>query len=347
MVHRTLKRASIAALALIALAYTRSPAIGQSVEQFYQGRQIKFVVGSAGGGGYEFYARLLAKHIGRYIPGRPAFILQTMPGAGGAIAANYLYNFAQQDGSEIAMLGRATITQTLLEPDDASIRFDPMQFNWIGSPQQEVGLILVRQPSRVKTIKDLLSNEVIVSGTTRMGPPSFYPRVLNNLLGTKFTVIEGYKSSQEALLALERGEVSGHASGSSAAPFRQRIAPWVKDGLVNVIAQIGLQRDEDYPEVPSVFEMATTDEQRKIMQLLFAQQIVAWPLVGPPKMPPERVAAFREGFSKVMLDKDFLDDASKSALIIKPVSGAVIDSLRNQIFKTPQAIIEKTRDLMK
>lgn len=350
MGHFSIRKSGLVAFALTALTaliIACAPAVGQSLEDFYRGRQVKFIVGSAGGGGYEFYARILAKHIGRHIPGNPSFILQTMPGAGGAIAANYLYNLAQRDGSEIAMLGRATITQTLLEPDEASIRFDPKQFNWIGSPQQEVGLILIRQPSPVKRIEDLRTFDVIVSGTTRMGPPSFYPRVLNQLLGMKFNVVEGYKSSQEALLALERGEVSGHASGSSAAPFRQRVAPWVKDGLVSIVAQIGLQRDEEYPDIPTVFELATMDEQRGVMQLLFAQQVVAWPLVAPPNMPAPRLAAFRNAFNKVMIDKDFLDDAARSALIIRPVNGEEIDSLLDKVFKTPEAIIAKTRDLMK
>ena len=341
------RKLTIAALILSALAIVQAPAYAQMGEDFYRGRQVKFIVGSAGGGGYEFYARLLAKHLGRFIPGNPTFLLQSMPGAGGAVAANYLYNLAQQDGSEIAMLGRAVITQTLLEPDEAGIKFDPKQFKWIGSPQQEVGLILVRQPSPVKLIEDLKRHEVIVSGTTHMGPPSFYPRVLNHLLGTRFTVIEGYKSSQEALLALERGEVSGHASGSSAAPFRQRIAPWAKDGLVKVVAQIGLQRDEEYPDTPTVFELATTDEQRSVMQLLFAQQVVAWPVVAPPKSPEARVALLREAFNKAMADRDFLEDAARAALIIKPVSGADIDALLDKIFQTPDAVVAKTRALMK
>jgi tripartite-type tricarboxylate transporter receptor subunit TctC len=225
-------------IALCASSFALTPA---SAASFYEGKRINFIVGGTAGAGLDSYVRFIARHMSKHIDGRPETVVQTMPGAGGAVAANYLYNIAQQDGSEIAMLGRATITQTLLEPDDASIKFDPRQFKWIGSPQQEVGLILVRQPSPVNGIEDLRRHEVIVSGTTRMGPPSFYPRVLNHLLGTKFTVIEGYKSSQEALLALERGEVSGHASGSSAAPFRQRVAPWVKDGLVSIVAQIGLQ----------------------------------------------------------------------------------------------------------
>ena len=337
----------LAALTAICLACSGLQAAAQSVEDFYRGRQVRFIVGSAGGGGYEFYSRLLAKHLGRFMPGNPVFILQNMPGAGGAIAANHMFNLAAQDGSEIGMLGRAVATQTLLEPDDSSIKFDPLQFKWIGTPQQEVGLIVLRQPSPIKSIQDLLQQEVVVSGTTRMGPPSFYPRVLNRLVGTRFKVIEGYKSSQEALMAVERGEVSGHASGSSAAPFRQRIAPWIQSGLVKVVAQIGMQRDEDYPDTPTVFELASTDEQRAIMRLLFAQQVVAWPVVAPPKVPAERVAALREAFDKVMQDKEFLEDARRAALIIKPVSGAAIDELLASIFQTPQEIVAKTRDLMK
>jgi tripartite-type tricarboxylate transporter receptor subunit TctC len=334
-------------LTLAALVAISSPGASQSLEEFYKGRQIKFVVASAGGGGYDFYSRLLAKHLGRFIPGNPTFVIQNMPGAGGTVAANYLYNVAAQDGSEIAMLGRATATQPLLEPDDTAIKFNPLQFNWIGSPQQEVGLILVRQPSPIKTIGDLRTHEILVSGTTHMGPPSFYPRVLNRLVGTKFNVVEGYASSQEALLALERGEVSGHASGSSAAPFRQRIAPWIKDGTVKVVAQIGLQRDEDYSDTPTVFELAQTDEQRSIMKLLFAQQIIAWPVVAPPKMPAGRVAVLRSAFEKAMVDKEFLEDAARASLIIKPVSGASIDQLLASIFRTPDDIVAKTRLLMK
>ena len=177
------------------------------------------------------------------MPGNPLFVMQNMPGAGGVIVANYLYNIAPHDGSEIGMVARAASTQPLLDPKDRGPKYVATKFNWIGTPQQEVGLLIVRQPSRIQSIADLKSQELVLGGTSPAAPTSYYPRLMNKLLGTKFKVVDGYKGSQEALLALERGEVEGHSSGSSAAPLRERIAPWIKDGKVKILAQIGLERD--------------------------------------------------------------------------------------------------------
>ena len=332
---------------LAALTASTSSSHGQSVDDFYKGRQLKFIVGSAGGGGYEFYSRLLTRHMTRFIPGNPHFVIQNMPGAGGVIAANYLFNIAPQDGSEIGMVGRATATQTLLQPEDTSVKFAPRQFKWIGSPQQEVGLLLVRLPSPINTIGDLRKHEVIVSGTARMGPPSFYPRVMNGLLGTKFKVIEGYKSSQEALLALERGEVAGHASGSSAGPLRERIDPWIKAGQVKVVAQIGITRDSEFSGVPTVLELAETEEQRAVLRLIFAQQVLAWPIVAPPRTPGERVTALRHAFDRSVADLEFLEEARKAGLMINPVSGKAADEFLAEVYMTSDDVVSATRNLMK
>ena len=331
---------------LTLFAAIATPSHAQSPEKFYKDRQLKFIVGSAGGGGYEFYSRLLTRHMTRFIPGNPRFVIQYMPGAGGVIASNYLFNVAPQDGSEIGMVGRATATQTLLQPDNTAVKFAPREFKWIGSPQQEVGLLIVRLPSPVNLITDLKKHEVILSGTGRMAPPSFYPRVMNGLLGTKFKVVEGYKSSQEALLALERGEVSGHSSGSSAGPLRERIGPWVKAGQVKVVAQIGMERDSAFSDVPTVLELAETDEQRAVLRLLFAQQVLAWPIVAPPKTPADRVDALRLAFDRSVTDVDFLVVAKKTGLLINPVSGKAADEFLTEVYKTPDDIVSATRKLM-
>jgi tripartite-type tricarboxylate transporter receptor subunit TctC len=248
--HSIAQRHLRAVLCAAATCFLAATARAEPVEEFFAGKQIKFVVGSAGGGGYESYSRLLIPYLSRHLPGHPLFIIQEMPGAAGMVAANYLYNIARHDGSEIGMVGRGVGIQPLLDPKDKAPRYVAAKFNWIGTPQQEVGLVFVRLPSPIVTMADLKSRELIVSGTTSAAAPSYYPRLMNTLLGTRFKVVEGYKSSQEALLALERGEVDGHCSGSSSATLRARMEPLVSAGKVKIIAQLGREKDPDYPDVP-------------------------------------------------------------------------------------------------
>jgi tripartite-type tricarboxylate transporter receptor subunit TctC len=332
-----------AAAALAACLATRAHA--QSVEQFYAGRQVKFFIGSAGGGGYDFYARIVGRHLTRHVPGKPNFVMFNMPGAGGVVVANHLYNIAAKDGSEIGMVARGAATQPLLDPKDRGPKYEATKFNWIGTPQQEVGLLLVRQPSPIQSLMDLKSKELVVSATSSIAPTSYYPRMINRLLGTKFKVVEGYKSSQDSLLALERGEVDGHASGSSSGALRERIAPWVKEGKVKVLAQIGLEKDPDYPDVPLIVELATTPAERQVMELIFAQQVMAWPIVAPPGTPPERVKALRDGFDATVRDPEFLADAAQQKLVINPVSGEKISELLQRIYSTPQDLLDRVAAL--
>ena len=314
-----------------------------SVASFYTNRQIRFVIGSAGGGGYDFYSRLVARYMTRHLPGNPIFVMQNMPGAAGVLAANYLYNEAHQDGSEIGMVGRAVGTLPLLDPFNAGPKYDATKFNWIGTPQQEVGLILTREPSAITTIADLRRIQLVVSGTSKDSPPSFYPKLFNGLFGTKFRVIEGYKSSQDALLALDRGEVNGHVSGSSAAPFRAHIAPFIKSGELRIIAQIGLAKDPAYPDVPLIFDLAKTAGDRQAMSLVLIQQAMAWPLVAPPNTPPDRVFALRAAFDATMKDAGFQAEAAQEKLGLNPLSGAQIGALIQQAYAAPKPVLARVR----
>jgi tripartite-type tricarboxylate transporter receptor subunit TctC len=231
--------------------------------------------------------------------------MREMPGAAGMVAANYLYNIARHDGSEIGMVGRGAGIEPLLAPKDKAQRYVASRFNWIGTPQQEVGLVLARQPSPIATMADLKQHELIVSGTTSIAAPSYYPRLMNKLFGTRFKVVEGYKSSQEALLALERGEVDGHCSGSSSATLRQQIAPSLAVGKVKILAQIGREQDPDYPDIPLILNLAPTQADRQVTELALMQQVMAWPVVAPPDVPPDRVKALRDAFEATMQDADF------------------------------------------
>jgi tripartite-type tricarboxylate transporter receptor subunit TctC len=337
-------RVSLSTVALVALL-AAAPARAQTVEEFYAGRQVKLVVGSAGGGGYEFYSRAMAPFLSRHLPGHPLFVLQEMPGAAGMVAANYLYNIARQDGSEIGMVGRGTGIEPLLDPKDKGPRYAAQKFNWIGTPQQEVGVVLARATSGVATLADLKTHELVVSGTTSAAAPSYYPRLMNKLLGTRFKVVDGYKSSQEALLALERGEVDGHCSGSVSAPLLARIEPWVKAGTVRIIAQIGREKDPEFPDVPLALDLATNATDRQLMELALTQQTMAWPLVAPPGVPADRVAALRAAFDATMRDPDFLAEAARQKLVINPVGGARIAELLGDIYALPKDMLDRAAAL--
>jgi tripartite-type tricarboxylate transporter receptor subunit TctC len=337
-------RLAAAGIAIVIL-FIVVAARAQSVEQFYAGRQVKFFIGSPGGGGYDFYSRLVGRHLSRHVPGNPIFVMQNMPGAGGVIVANYLYNIAPHDGSEIGMLARAASTQPLLEPKDRGPKYVATKFNWIGTPQQEVGLLIVRQPSSIHSLADLKTHELVLGGTSPAAPTSYYPRLMNKLLGTKFKIVDGYKGSQEALLALERGEVEGHSSGSSSGALRERIAPWIKEGKVKIFAQIGLEKDRDYPDVPLIMELATTSDERQVMELVFTQQLMAWPIVAPPGVPPERIKALRDGFDATMTDPEFLADAAQQKLVINPVSGEKLAALLDRVYATPQELLDRVAAL--
>jgi tripartite-type tricarboxylate transporter receptor subunit TctC len=339
------ERRSAIVLLVAAVCAVAMPARAEPVEEFFAGRQIKFVLGSAGGGGYESYARLLIPYLSRHLPGHPLIVLQEMPGAAGMVAANYLYNIARHDGSEIGMVGRGVGVEPLLDPKDPAPRYVAAKFNWVGSPQQEVGLVLMRLPSPIATIQDLKTHELIVSGTTAGSAPSYYPRLMNGVLGTKFKVVEGYKSSQEALLALERGEVDGHCSGSSSAPLRARIEPLVAAGKVRILAQIGREKDPDYADIPVILDLAATAADRQVLELALTQQVMAWPVVAPPGVPPDRVKALRDAFAATMADPDFVAEAGRQKLILNPISGEKIAALIDRIYASPKDVLDRVAAL--
>jgi tripartite-type tricarboxylate transporter receptor subunit TctC len=226
------------------------------------------------------------------------------------------------------------------------VKFDATKFNWLGTPQQELGLLLVSTKTPVKTVADLKTYELTVSSTGRAAATSVYPRLMNNLFGTKFKVIEGYKSSQEALLAVERGEVTGHSSGGSSAAFRARIAPWLKDGSIKVLMQLSVSKDPDYPDVPLITELATNDAEKQILELVLVQQVMGRPMLAPPNMPADRVKALRDAFDATMTDPDFVAECDKQQLEINPVGGAKLNAMLDRVYQTPKAVVDQVAELL-
>ena len=335
--------AMLASLALIAAPHARA----QAVAEFYRGKQISLVTSASVGGGYDQYARLIAKHMQRHIPGEPNIIVQNMVGAEGLRAANFLYNVAAQDGTVIGGLSRNTGLARFYDFNNAGIQFDARKFHWLGSPQQEIGLFILSTKSGLGSLDDLKTRDVTVSSTAHNSPSTIYSRILNATIGTRLKPIEGYDGSQACLMALERGEVDAHVSGGSSAPFRARIAPWLDNGEAKVIMQMGMKRDPAFADVPTAIEVESAPADKQMFEIAFAEQVMGRPFVLPPGVPRDRIVALRSAFDATMKDTEFLDDARMQHAEIDPVGGETINALLDRVYAAPPDVAARIRELIK
>jgi tripartite-type tricarboxylate transporter receptor subunit TctC len=316
----------------------------ESAAEFFHGKRINLYVSSTVGGGYDQYARLLAKHIVRHIPGEPTMVVQNMVGAEGIRAANHLYAVAEQDGTAIGALSRNIGTVQLFQP---GIQFDARQFQWIGSPQQEVGLFIISTRKGLRSLADVTTREVTASSTARNAPTSVYPRMLNALYGTRLRPVEGYPGSPEALVAFERGEVEAYVSGGTSAATLGRMMPWFKQGTATPVLQMGMKRGPNFPDVPTAIDVMTTPDAKQMFEIVFTDQVMGRPFVAPPGVPANRVAALRAGFDATMKDDAFLTEAKAQKMEIDPVSGIEITALLERVHAAPEAVIARIRELVK
>lgn len=311
------------ALVIAATLWAVTPGWAQSVAEFYAGKQITFIVGASTGGGYDTQARLVARHLGKHIPGNPTIVVQNMPGAGSLAAANYIYNAAPKDGTVIALVMRSMLLIKNWSP--ATVRFDLAQLNWIGSINSEVAVTAAWHTAPHKTVKDLFDKELIVGGTTGVDPETT-PRLFNALLGTKFKIINGYPGTTEIILAMERGEVQGIGDWSWSSMKTAR-PDWLRDKKITLLMQAALHKDPELPDVPSALEFVKNDNDRKVMELYLTQKTVARPVMAPPGIPAERLAALRAGFIALAQDQEFIADAKKARLEVAPISGEAVDKV--------------------
>lgn len=341
------KVAYLAAVLSAGIGVALSSAHAQSVEQFYKGKTVTLTTSASPGGGYDQYARLLAQFMPKYIPGHPTIVIQNMVGAEGIKAANYLYKVAPQDGSMIGGLQRNNALLKLYEPDNPGGQFDARKFHWLGSPQQETGLFIVNTSTGIKTWKDLPGKEITVSSTAHTSPTSIYARMLNAFIGSKIKPVEGYAGSQAALMAVERKETDAHISGGSSAAFRARMNPWIKKGDSRVIMQMGMARDQEYPDAPTAIEVVSKPEQKQMFEIAFAEQVMGRPFLMPPGTPQDRSNAMREAFDKTMKDPEFLAAAARQKVEIDPVTGAQINAMLDRVYASPPDIVKRIRELAK
>lgn len=336
----TLARFSPALLAGALLACGAAQAVAQSPAEFYAGKQVRLVIGYGSGGGYDTYARLLARFIGEHIPGRPTIVAQNMPGAGSRNAANWLFNVAPKDGSVIAMLSQGTpADQALGQP---GVQFDVRRFNWIGNMVVVNNIMFVSAKTGVRTLDDAKKKQLAVGATGASSPSVLYPQVSNNLLGTKFKIVSGYPGGGHINLAVERGEVDGRGSDSWAS-LKANNPDWIRDKTVNILFQIGPKRESDL-DAPLWSELAQTDEQRQILEVLSGDVAVGRPILTAPDVPPARVAALRAAFDATLKDPKFLAAAQQARMYMNSMGGVELQQIVGKIVSPSPEVIAKVKD---
>jgi tripartite-type tricarboxylate transporter receptor subunit TctC len=316
-------------------------AFGQASEPLYAGKQIRMVIGNGAGGSYDVYARVLSRHLSRHIPGNPSIINQNMPVAAGMQATNWAYTTAPKDGTVIV----ATYNSVLAEPlyNNPAVRFDPRQFEYIGSISKQQNICGTWHTNPVKTIAQAKQREVVVGASGSASDSAILPRVLNALLGTRFKVVLGY-ASNESRLAVERGEVDG-VCGLSWSTLKSSSPEWVRGKFLNLLAQTGSQRQADLPDVPLVSELVSSDEDKKAVDLLSFQQEMGRPFLMPPETPKEVVAIIRRAFDETLKDPAFLAEADKAALEVDPMTGEVMEKILKKTFAMPKELLQRAAEL--
>jgi tripartite-type tricarboxylate transporter receptor subunit TctC len=309
-------------------------------EDFYKGKQIRLIVGTAAGQDYDAWGRLIGRYIVRHIPGRPTFITENMPGAGHIIATNYLYNVAAQDGTVVGMVTRNITDAALLK--FPNVRFDPAKFNWIGSPEINHRAFFATPASGVKTAQELFEKEIVVGVTGPGQGVTTAPIILKNALGMKLKIVSGYKAPQDIVLAMEKGEVGGLVD-SIGGPNDSR-AQWIKSGKMRVL----LTMEEDPVEwlgAPTVFQFTKTEEQRQVLAFLAANLELGRPMLAPPNVPAERVNVLRRAYDATMKDPAFLKEAGAMGFEVAPQSGEKIEAMVKATMATPKDVMAKAEEM--
>ncbi len=338
--NRTRRRAFAAALVA---ALSSAPVAAQD---FYAGRTIDFVIGADVGGGYDVYARTIARHLPRAIPGAPTVVVKNMPGAGSAVAAAQLYRISPKDGSTIGALMPGAILDRILT-ENAKATFDPSKFIYLASADSGTRVCLTYQASPVKTLTDALAQTIIMGASAAGAATRDYPLMVAKSTGAKFNVVAGYKGSSDILLAMERGEVSGMC-GLDWNSLKSTKPDWLREGKINIILQTAL---EPHPElarmgVPEIWPFIKSDTDRKAVQLLVSQQVFLRSYIAPPGVPADRVAILRAAFASVLGDKDFLADAQKMKVDVNPLPGEKVQSVVEMLYATPKDVVVRAKELI-
>jgi tripartite-type tricarboxylate transporter receptor subunit TctC len=325
--------------------FVSAPVHAETVSQFYAGKTVRLVIGYAPGGGYDLYARTLARHIGRHIPGAPNIVVQNMPGAGSIKAANFLYTVAPKDGTTFGGFSRGAYLDPLLGRN-AGAQYEAPKFGWLGSISSEVGVCAFRAGAGIRSFADMRTKPFVIGSTGAGADADVFPTVLRKMFKLPMKVVAGYGGAAEIVIAITRNEVDGRCGWSWSS-----LVSWNREMLerrqINVVLQLAARKVDELADVPLVTEVAETAEHKAVLSLIVSRQTMARPYVAPPGIPPERLQALRTAFDATMQDPAFLADARRQDLEVRPVSGLEAEALLKQAYATPAELVRQTIEFMK
>ena len=337
-------RRTVMAHCACAIFWTLSAGLvrGETVADFYRGKSISLVIGTSAGNDYDYRGRLIARYMGKYIPGEPAIVPRNMPGGGGIQAANWVANLAPRDGTVLHMIMQNMMSsQAIAAP---GVEFDTRKFAWIGNTTSAPNVINSWYTSGVTSIEQVKTRELVV-GAPMGTAGALYPALLNAVADTRFRIVTGYPGGNEVNLAMERGEVDGRGSNSWAS-WKSTKPEWLKDRKINILVQVGLKRHRDLPDVPLLLELAKNEADRKLLEFFSADTDLSRSLVTTPGVPPERVEALRRAFDAMMKDPEFLAEAAKAGMDISPATGEESQKIADAIVNTPADVVARAKQLI-
>jgi tripartite-type tricarboxylate transporter receptor subunit TctC len=327
------------ALASSVLALMPAAAQGPSLA----GKNVTMVIGFGPGGGYDAWGRVVARYIGKHLPGNPNVVPQNMPGGGSFNAANHIFTIAPKDGTVLAIIARDAPLGPLTGAPGA--RFDPLKISWIGTPTTETNICISMARAKVRTFKDLQESELII-GNTGVGTGTYsYPKALNGIFGTKFKLISGFPSSTDVFLAMERNEVDGICESLDSVISKR--PDWIATKKVNVLFYGGAKPTIDLNGAPFIVGLGRNAEEKQALDFLYAGQGIGRPFVAPPNLPAERLKMLRDAFNATMKDKDFVADTTKQKLDVEPEDGEHLEALIRKVYATPKSVVDRVGELIK
>jgi tripartite-type tricarboxylate transporter receptor subunit TctC len=337
-------RLRIALAAALAASLMSLPAQADELTDFYKGKTVTLYLGYPPSGAYNIYAQLIARYMTKYIPGNPQVLVRHKPGAASLNLVNDLYNVLPRDGSVFGMFARSIALNRLL--GRAGTNFNPVEFNWIGSANNEVSICGVWHGVGVHTTKEFLSRPLVFAANAPGAESDVYPTILNNLAGAHFKVVPGYPGVNDLTMALERGEADARCGWSWGA-VKAAKPDWLRDKKIYIAVQFATKKHPELPDVPLATELARTDQERQALDLILTQQTMGRPFAAPPQVPPARVNALRRAFDKALADPQLLAEAEKLKLEIAPVDGEELQALVDRMFKTPPQVVDAAREAIK
>ena len=336
-------RAMTAAVAIMVLGIG-DLARAAEVAPFFAGKTLRVLVGFSPGGGYDLYARELARYMGRHIPGNPTVVVQNMPGAGSLKAVNYLYNAAPRDGTVIATFARGIVFEPLIgRPDGA--QFEATKFNWIGSVSNEVGVCGIMSSRSVASWQDMLTKRTLIGASGAGADSDAFSIVLRNLFHLPMKIVTGYPGGADMNLAMERGEIDGRCGWSWSSILSTK-RDWLVNKQIQITVQIALAKHEDLPDVPLIMDLVNDQQRSAALKVIVSRQSIARPFAAPPEVPTERIDALRRAFDQTAADPNFLAEMHRDALEVRPVAGAEVQKLMEEIYASPPEAVKLARELL-